>query len=129
MATILDSGQARLFDADDLTNWLGRSTPITDTKAIVVEQVVWGWLTTVLGVATRPEPVTASVFSWALELGGIAHENPAGLSVEQLGPAQRQFSAERRGEILAEAAAGGSTSVGSPRGSFPPARCYPDPAW
>lgn len=119
---------AEIFDADELTEWLGRQ--VSEARALIVERVVWGWLKLALGVETRPHPVPAEVFSWAIELGAIAHENPNGLSSEQLGPAQRQFSSERRAEIL-EAAAGASTGAGGsrPRGSFPAAQPYPDPAF
>lgn len=119
---------AVLFTADDLTGWLGRT--VTASRAAAVERVVWGWLKLALGLSDRPEPVPAEVFSWAVELGAIAHENPSGLSSEQLGPAQRAFSAERRAEILAAAEFGGSSATGlQPQGSFPPAPRYPDPAF
>jgi hypothetical protein len=116
-----------LFTAGDLGEWLGRT--VGNGKATMVERVVWGWLKPVLGAETRPDPVPAEVFSWAVELGAIAHENPAGLSSKELGPGKAAFSAERRAEILRDADAyGGGTSALSPQGSFPPAPVYPDPA-
>lgn len=120
-----------LFDTDKLTQWLG--FVVTEERAVVVEQVVWGWLRPILAADARPDPVPPELFSWALELGAIAHENPAGLSSKQFGDVAEAYSAERRDEILeavAESAlgSGGATSRLSPRGSFPPARCYPDPA-
>lgn len=116
-----------LFGEYELTQWLGYE--VSAERASWVEQVVWGWLKPVLGLDSRPDPVPPEVFSWAIELGAIGHENPSGLSSEQLGPALRNFSSERRAEILQLAADGGSTKASlTPVGSFPPATCYPDPA-
>lgn len=105
-------------------------TQVTPAAALSAERLVWGWLKPVLGLAERPVPVPAEVWSWAIELGAIAHENPAGLASYQLGPERSQFSAERRGQILDEASRSGVTGgVGneSPRGSFPPPLSWPDP--
>lgn len=120
----------RLFTASDLTTWLRKQSPISEESAAMTEQVVWGWLKPALGLPDRPSPVPAEVFSWAIELGAIAHENPAGLSSQQLGNSQKQFSAERREQILERAGRGTETSSGlSPRGNFPSAPAYPDSAW
>lgn len=115
-----------LFVAADLSDWLGRA--VTEPRAEIVESVVWGWLKPALGVSDRPNPVPDEVFSWAIELAAIAHENPSGLSSKQLGPASQSFSLERRNEILEGARAGwtGGDAALSPRGSFPPAIPYPD---
>jgi hypothetical protein len=118
-----------LFFPEELRLQLGAAT-IDSDRAEVAERVVWGWLKPVLGLTERPYPVPDEVFSWAIELGAIAHENPAGLSSKQLGPAQQAFSMERRREILADAAGGGSSTAAlSPRGSFPDALSYPDGTW
>lgn len=119
-----------LFTAAELGNLLG--TTVSAERHTQVERIVWGWLRPALKAEDRPDPVTPEVYAWALELGAIAHENPAGLSSQQLGSSQRAFSSERRAEILSDAAAGGSSSATStppPRGSFPAARAYPDGAW
>lgn len=123
----LPDGMTPLFTADDLTSWLGRD--VTEGKAATIEQVVWGWLKPALKAETRPSAVPDEVFSWAIELAAIAHENPAGLSSQQLGDEQQAFSIERRNEILREASSGASGGALSPRSNFPPARPYPDPAW
>lgn len=116
----------QLFAAEDLTGLLGR--PITIEQADTAERIVWGWLAPILGT-NRPDPIPDSVYSWAVELGAIAIENPSGLESYQLGAERLQFSAERRGEILSEAAAGGVPGGGTtPRGSFPTACGWPDPA-
>lgn len=117
---------SQLFAASDLTGLLGR--PVTTDQADTAERIVWGWLAPILG-GDRPQPVPPEVFSWAVELGAIAIENPSGLEAYQLGAERLQFSSERRAEILADVAAGGVPGGGTkPRGSFPDACGWPDPA-
>ena len=118
-----------LFDENDLTEWLGK--PVTQLRAASVERVVWGWLKPILDLEERPDPAPAEVFAWAIELGGIAHENPKGLTQRELGPYSEHFSAERRKEILDEARdaqpdAGASMK---PTGCFPEPLDYPDGTW
>lgn len=122
---------AGLFSPQDLRDWL--RAPVTPEAAAIAEKVVWGWLRPVLGIAERPITVPAEVFSWAVELGAIAHENPTGLEYYQLGPERQGYSVERRNQILrdAESYAGtinGGTSPGGPQGCFPPAQPWPDAA-
>lgn len=123
-----------LFDASDLTNLLGY--PVPEEKAQVAERIVWGWLRPILGVEHQPQLAAPELFSWAVELGAIVVENPAGLTAYQLGEERFAYSAERRGEILAEVSSSalaadidgdGVTGV-TPRGSFPAASDWPDPA-
>lgn len=121
-----ETPDAALFEAGDLSEWIGKT--ITADRGQVLERVVWGWLKPRLGLEERPTPVPAEVFSWAIELGAIAHENPAGLSGKQLGSNSRQYSAERRGEILDEAEAYSGGGSGAPMGTFPDPLPYPDPA-
>lgn len=122
-------GSPALFSAADLNSLPGVSG-VTDEQATMVERIVWGWLKPVLGLTDRPTPVPDEVFAWAVELGAIAYANPNGLSYYQLGEERSGFSAERRVEILGEAASGGqaASSAGRPRGCFPPAQAWPDPA-
>lgn len=118
-----------LFNLEDLEGLIDAT--VTTGRATVVEKVVWGWLKPKLGWEERPAEIPPEVFSWAVELGAIAHENPAGLSSYQLGQEQSQYSAERRNEILNDAAAYGDDptgTTGGPIGNFPPATPYPDPA-
>lgn len=115
-----------LFTATDLTNLLHYE--VSEASAVIAERVVVGWLKAA-GVDVTVDPVPEEVFSWAVELGAIAHENPSGLSESELGDARDVFSAERRREILADAAAApASSGLGRPQGSFPSAACWPDPA-
>lgn len=122
--------QNPLFTATDLQALPGVSG-VTETSATMAERIVWGWLRPILAVEQRPNPVSDELFSWALELGAIAHENPTGMSSYQLGAERVGYSTERRVEILAEVADGGRpghTTGGVPRGRFPQAPTYPDPA-
>lgn len=121
-----------LFEPADLASHLGGS--VTAERGAMVERVVWGWLRPIVSPGgEKPYPVDPELFSWAIELGGIAHENPAGLSAKAIGPASESFSSERRKEILDEVrtayATAGAAAPGAPLGCFPPARPYPDAAW
>lgn len=109
-----------LFDATELTNLLG--TAVSEERARAAEHVVWGWMQPLLGVEERPQPLTPQQYGWAIQLGAIAHENPAGLSSKQVGGVREDYSAERRQEILddIEAANPGVISrAPMPRASFP----------
>lgn len=123
---------APLFTAADLKTPLGRT--VSDDDAKHAERIVWGWLHPILG-GERPQDPAAEVYSWAVELGAIYLENPTGLSSYQLSQERVQYSAERRNHILeeartvtAQAGADTGTAAGGPRGSFPAAPGYPDPA-
>lgn len=120
-----------LFTDEHLTRLLHKEVAIDD--AVLVERVVWGWLRPILGWDERPAEIPPELFAWALQLGAIAHENPAGLSAKTIGPFSVQYSEERRLAILDEVArsslpTGPSATAHEPSGDFPPAACYPDPA-
>lgn len=125
----IPTGAAVLFTAADLSTWL--QDDVDDDTATTIERVVWGWLKPVLGLTVRPDPIPEEVFSWAIELGAIARENPAGLARYQLGEESSQYSVERRNEILAEAGNGGRPAGDQlrPVGSFPDRPCYPANFW
>lgn len=116
-----------LFTNDDLSTWLRQ--PVSSEAAVLVERVVWGWLSPLLGITDRPDPVSDKLAAWAIELGAIAYANPEGLSRYSLDSETSEYSSERRDEILRIAAGGGTTPVGAalaPTGCFPSARDYPD---
>ena len=116
-----------LFTASDLSQLLGET--VSADTAVMVEAVVWGWMQPRLGIADRPEELNAQQFSWAIQLGAIAHENPAGLTARQVGEVREQYSSETRDAILDEVEGSASSVLPSaPRGRFPSARAYPDPA-
>lgn len=116
-----------LFSGDDLENLL--QEPVATGSAVTAERLVWGWLSPILDTLSRPVDVSPQLWSWAVELGAIAYSNPGGLSEYQLGGERQKFSAERRDQILADVASGGTASanggVPAPQGDFPPVRCYP----
>jgi hypothetical protein len=115
-----------LFTAEDLSQLV--PDEVEESKAARVERVVWGWLSPALGLTERPDQVSDQLFSWAVELGAIFHENPTGLSTYHLGQERFGYSSERRAEILSEATA---STAGVPatasQGSFPDAQAWPDP--
>lgn len=118
-----------LFTAEDL-NALPGISGVTEAEGSAVERIVWGWIKPLLGVSERPDPVTDELFAAALELGAIYRSNPDGLSEYRLESESSKYSSERREEILQTIPGGGTAPGGvlKPRGSFPAARAYPDPA-
>lgn len=121
--------QTALFDEADLTDWLHK--PVSPEAAAVAERVVWGWLRPLIGLVDRPDPPSAELLAWAIELGGIAHVNPEGLVRYVLDQELSIYSAERRDEILRTVASGGTIAPGGaprPIGAFPHAHRYPDRA-
>jgi len=121
-----------LFTAEQLGNFL--QYQVEDAPAAMAEKVVSGWLSDAAGSVTFPDPLPPQLFSWAIELGAIAHENPGGLASETTGAKNTTWDRARRAEILGYVArwAGNDSYVSgagvpSPVGSFPPARPYPDP--
>lgn len=120
-----------LFDSSQLTDYL--QYPVSAEHATIAEQVVTGWLVDAIGSTPFPDPLPPQMFSWAIELGAIAHENPGGLYSETVGDKTTSWDRQRRAEILGyvKAWATGAAAPGavpSPTGSFPKARPYPDPA-
>ena len=146
----------QLFSKEDLEAYLQRSkqqlppgidpsTPIDDQALIdqrtydVVHRVVNGWLLDATGLQDWPTPVPPQVFSWAVELGAIAHENPASASTDTTDRISVQWSETRRNSILNRAAEWArnlpaAAAVASPVGSFPPPAPLPrelsdSPGW
>ncbi len=128
-----------LFTPEQLKTWLRyESEDDFDTAAATLaETVVAGWLTdatkhTPTELATAATTTAPQVFSWAIELGGIAYENPTSMQDDQAG-ATRTTWRDRRSQILAaaktwgEETASATSTTGLPRGCFPPARPWPDP--
>lgn len=122
-----------LFSAGDLGDFLQQD--VSAAAAATAEKIVSGWLQGA-GVDVTVSPVPATVFSWALELGAIAYENPASKSTVVTGgqtDGYGQLQSERRAQILAAAAAAtagstGATSATGPQGAFPLPSAWPEPA-
>ena len=70
-----------LFTAKDLADFL--QYPVEDATAAIDERVVSGWLAEEGLTYTGSDTVPDQVFSWALELGAIVHENPTSSTTDQ----------------------------------------------
>ena len=129
-----------LFDATELGTWLHYEDNLAEDYATVeqVHRVVSGWLLEALGwdswpYATR-EDVPDVVHAFAIELGGIAWENPTSQTTDSSGegvstswaPARERVLARARG-WAARAASPSGSSVPSPQASFPAPLPWPDP--
>lgn len=123
-----------LFAARDLSDYLRYDVP--QAQAAIAQRVVAGWLKS-NGVPIDSYElvgdVPAEVFSWAVELGAIVHENPGALSSHTTGAETSSWILTRRADIRAEieawlARSGGQVALGAPQGSFPAPSTWPDPA-
>lgn len=125
-----------IFEPEQLRTWLryDEDEVFDESTAWLVEQVVTGWLTAEIGSLPDPAPKQGHpLFGWALELGGIAYENPTAMTSDASGETNSAW-ADRRLQILAAArrwaetngTAGAATPL--PRGSFPKAPTWPE-AW
>lgn len=115
-----------LFTAEQLSTYLG-GKPVTDARWLLVERVVAGWLREPTGLVTWPDPLPEQLFSAALDLAVIAHENPGRLYASlTIGGIVEQYSRDRAEGILNQVRAkfGGT---GRPRGQFPEAGMWHDP--
>lgn len=114
----------------DPTTVVDDQTSIDDGTFTVIHRVVEGLLLDAAGLTVWPDPVPAQVFSWALELAAISHENPAGAAVDGTDRINLQWNETRRTAILARATAWGDEIrngdvVPAPTGCFPPASRLP----
>ena len=125
-----------IFTPAQLRTWLryDEDEVFDEDTATLVEQVVTGWLTAEIGALPESAPTQGHpLFGWALELGGIAYENPTAMTSDAAGETNSSW-ADRRLQILAAARRWAETNgtTGSttplPRGSFPKARAWPE-AW
>lgn len=91
-----------IFDLGDLPSWL-QIPEVDEQTAIRVRRYANGWLMSATGLTSWPDPITDDLWAWAIELAGIAHRNPTGLTSEAVDDYQARFDARRRKEILDEA--------------------------
>lgn len=119
-----------MYSKAELQAWLQY-----DVEAATYEighRVVSGWLMDAAQWTAVPDPLPDQVFAWALELGGIAYENPTSQQDDQT-DAVRTSWRDRKGQILAEvrafATANPTSGPAMPRGRFPGAAPYPDPVY
>ncbi|WP_114202322.1 hypothetical protein [Janibacter anophelis] len=123
-----------IFSPSQLRTWLryDEDEVFDEATATLVEQVVTGWLVAEIGALPEPTPQQGHpLFGWALELGGIAYENPTSMTSDTAGETNSSW-ADRRLQVLAAARrwaeANGTTGTTRPlpRGSFPTARPWPE---
>lgn len=111
---------ADLFDLVDLPSWL--QIPQVDAgTATRVRRMVNGWLQDATGLADWPDPPPDRLWGWALELAGIALDNPTAVWSETVGGTSTVFergAQGRRREIL-DAARSAYNTAGKPQHSFP----------
>lgn len=132
-----------VITAAQLTRFLRypEGEPVGNSDAELAEQVALGWLSDPTGITNwenQPANPGTALFSWVLELAGLAYENPTSQEQDQSGDVTSAWSPtarDRRSQILASARAwaqrnGSSPSTGAPRarGNFPAAEGWPDPA-
>ena len=124
-----------LFTAKDLSDFL--QYPVEDATAAIDERVVSGWLAEEGLTYTGSDTVPDQVFSWALELGAIVHENPTSSTTDQTAGQMQAWSTTRVPTILLSVrryaerlglAPVATEAVPAPVGRFPGARPLPDPA-
>lgn len=90
---------------------------LLDTAEIAV-QLADGWLESVTPfVLAWPSPRRNDLWAWALELAGMAYDNPEGMSLHTTGGTTSGWMQGRRQEILA--AAKRKYPLGGPQYQFP----------
>lgn len=128
------------FTPAQLKTWLRYESDddFEPSAAQLAEKVVAGWLSDATkrdrgALEAAAAGDSPQVFSWAIELGGIAYENPTAMQDDQAGGTRTTWR-DRRSQILTDARAWGeaqptesTTTSGLPRGNFPKARPWPDP--
>lgn len=104
--------------AGELAVWLQRPVR-TDVERTAI-RVAEGWLVGTTSLAAWPDPAPEDLRAWALELAGIAADNPRGLATRTVEDDTAGWVVTRRAEILAAAARryGGGPA---PTHCFPPA--------
>jgi len=118
--------------ATELSTWL-RETVKPEAADIAI-QLAEGWVLAAVSpidpsAAWPPEPIPADLWAWAVELAGLAYKNnPYPVSQRNVGGVVTMWdtSASGRRTAILTAVGGRYGSVGSPRGSFPPALSWPD---
>lgn len=119
-----------LFWPEELRDHLQHD--VSDEHAAAAERMAAGWLKGATGLDVLPDPPAADLWAWAVELAALAYSNPEGLVSESIGGGESAATYDRlrRDAILAQVRRvyGVDAVRGGPRGSFPPAQPWPDPA-
>lgn len=115
---------ADLFDLGDLPSWL--QVPEVDTEtATRVRRAVNGWLQDATGLTDWPNPVPDRLWAWAIELAGIALDNPTSNAAEAIGSTSTTYGGRGRRQEILDAARAAYNTAGQPQYSFP----EPDWRW
>lgn len=115
---------APLVYEQDLADYL--QTTVTPASARIAIRGAEALLRGATKLEVWPDPVPEQLWWWALELAGLAYENPLGKTTLTTGVETDVYPATRRAEILAEAAAQyGRGAALSPLHSFPDAPPWP----
>lgn len=114
---------ADLFTPTELEDFLQQGT-LTAASVLVARRVASGWLRAATQLAEWPDPIPDDLFGWALELGGLAYNNPEGLAADTTGGTSATYDRQRRGEILDAARAAYGNPAGGRGG---PVSSFPDP--
>lgn len=118
---------ADLFEVDDLRTMLRLPVAEFDTAAAAIaRRQASGWLSDATGITTWPDPVPDRLWSWGIELGAIAYNNPEGATSEQIDDYRVVNDSERRGQILAEARTAYPSAAPAGAG---PQWSFPKPDW
>lgn len=129
-----------LINPSDLGDWMfgvNRTAKFDETRAAQSIRIAEGWLLS----ATRMDPwpdltqgadtIPDDLAAWDLELSALCYvNNPKTATQRQVGAIITQWAPDaqaKRQQILGAAKAR-YNQTGLPRGSFPPAKCWPDEA-
>lgn len=113
-----------LVTHDDLETFLQQG-PLDAAATSVARRVAAGWLQAATKLATWPDPLPDDLWSWALELAGLAYVNPEGLATDTTGGTTSTWERGRRSAILAEA----RQAYGAAATGRAPLFSFPDPDW
>lgn len=118
-----------LANADVRNLYPGYNLP--DSQLDVAMRIVAGWLREDTGRTDLSSelPDTDPLWPAAVELVGLLATNPELLASKTVGPTSRAWPiAQRRDAIRAAIRDAATQAASGPRGTFPPAPVYPDPA-
>ncbi|MEV4197020.1 hypothetical protein [Micromonospora globbae] len=111
---------ADLFEVEDLRKLLQLAPEDFDTDAATVaRRIASGWLSDATGLSVWPDPVPDRLWSWGIELGAIAYNNPEAAQSQQIDDYRVVNDAGRRSQILDDARRAYAVAVAGPQGSFP----------
>ncbi len=113
-----------LFTNEDLASWL-QIPEVDNSSADRARRYASGWLSDATGIIEWPDPVPDRLWTWGIELGGIAYNNPEGAASENIDDYRVQYDATRREQILDAARVAHASSSSGPQWSFP----KPDWSW